>query len=86
MPKIDDVKLAEDVEEWELRYNDIIKNPSIDSVESYINDIYELRGKGLATNNEFALENLIFKEIRNLGYLDNLKELLDDLYSKKLSL
>ena len=86
MPKIDDVKLAKDVEEWELRYNDIIKNPSIDSVESYINDIYELRGEGLATNDEFAIENLIFKEIRNLGYLDNLKELLDNLYSKKLSL
>ena len=35
---------------------------------------------------EYSIENLIFKEIRNLGYLDNLKELRDKVISARLSL
>jgi hypothetical protein len=35
---------------------------------------------------EYAIENLAFKELRNKGYLDQLKEYRNELTSKRLSL
>ena len=58
----------------------------IEEIENLIEDIYALRQEGLAEEGEFSLKNLVFKEFRNRGYLDNLKELKDELKSKKLSL
>lgn len=37
-------------------------------------------------NGEYSIPNLIFKEFRNLGYLDNLKELRKKEINKELSL
>ena len=35
---------------------------------------------------EYSIKNLIFKEFRNLGYLDNLKDLKIKLKDKSLSI
>lgn len=56
------------------------------SINDFINALYELRQKGISEKGEFSLENLVFKEFRNLGYLDNLKELAKEERSKELSL
>jgi hypothetical protein len=51
-----------------------------------LEDIYEkLRKKGVAKG-EYAIENLAFKELRNKGYLDQLKDYRNELTSKRLSL
>ena len=71
----DDV-VTEDVEE---PLEEKIGSTSIDEIDKYINDLYELRKDGLATGGEYSLGNLIFKEARNKGYLDNLKELKNQL-------
>jgi len=63
-----------------------LKSDRIDEIEAYINDIYQLRKEGLAKEGEYGIGNLTFKEIRNLGYLDNLKELKNKVLSKELSL
>lgn len=86
IPKIDNIALETGISEWEARYLEISKNPQIDSIEQYIDDIYNLRKTELAKNGEFAIGNLIFKDIRRLGYLDNLKDLLIKLREKSLSL
>ena len=78
----DDV-VTEDVEE---PLEEKIGSTSIDEIDKYINDLYELRKYGLATGGEYSLGNLIFKEARNKGYLDNLKELKNQLIGKALSL
>ena len=86
IPEIDNVKLDKMINEWEERYFNIIKNPTLELVDKYIVDIYELRHQGLAEKSEFALGNLVFKEMRKLGYLDELKTLRDKLQSEILSL
>lgn len=63
-----------------------LHTPQIDDIESFIDDIYELRKTGLQTTGEYGIENLVFKEIRNKGYLDNLKDLRCQLAGKELSL
>lgn len=55
-------------------------------VENFIEDLYNLRMVAIATEGEYGLGNLVFKEFRNLGYLDNLKELRKELKGKELSL
>lgn len=63
-----------------------LHTPQIDDIESFIDDIYELRKAGLQTTGEYGIENLVFKEIRNKGYLDNLRDLRCQLTEKELSL
>ena len=61
-------------------------NPKIEQINNLIEDIYKLRQEGMKEEGEYSIKNLIFKEFRNLGYLDNLKELKRKEVSKELSL
>ena len=80
-----------------LRFNDTVKNLSskiqrvldnFDGVQitKMINMLYMMRKNGLATGGEMSVGNLIFKEIRNLGLLDDLKSKLKEVQSKELTL
>ena len=44
------------------------------------------RKTSIAKDGEYAIGNLVFKKMRNEGYLDNLKRLRNCLKSKELSL
>ena len=46
-PDIDEDKFEEAVAEWETRYLDIIKKPSIENVDKYLDDIYDIRIKSI---------------------------------------
>ena len=74
--------------EWEGRYLDLIDSEGIDSemVKGFIEEIYDLRKEGIANEGEWSIGNLVFKEFRNLGYLDRLKELRKALKGNELSL
>lgn len=59
----------------------------VDKIDDLLEDIYNLRQEGMKEENgEYSIPNLIFKEFRNLGYLDNLKELRKKEIDKELSL
>ena len=62
------------------------RTKKIELIDDMIEDIYDLRKQGMARNGEIDIFNLIFKEFRNLGYLDNLKDLRKKEISKELSL
>lgn len=55
-------------------------------IEKFINDLYLLRKTSLNNEGEFGEGNLIFKEFRNRGYLDSLKDRLKQIKSKELTL
>lgn len=59
---------------------------AFEKIDKLIKDIYALRQKGLAGGGEMDIDSLIFKEFRNRGYLDDLKDLKNELRSKELSL
>ena len=86
IPDIDREAFDEVFKEYEDRYFEIIEDASIEGIEDFIDDLYDLRKEGLAEDGEYSIKNLVFKEARNLGYLDNLKELKNKLKSKQLSL
>lgn len=57
-----------------------------EKINDFIEDLYDLRKESIAKGGEYGLGNLVFKEFRNLGYLDNLKGLKNKEKSKELSL
>jgi len=48
--------------------------------------IRDMRASAIQQGGEFALENLVFKELRNRGYLDKLSQYIINLQDRKLSL
>ena len=63
-----------------------INEAKSDDIFDFITELYNLRKESIANEGEYGLGNLVFKEFRNLGYLDNLKKLRRDEKSKELSL
>jgi len=92
IPEYDKEALNKLVDEWEEKCKKLIDDIKADKLDDekkvvkMLEDIYEkLRKKGVAKG-EYAIENLAFKELRNKGYLDQLKDYRNELTSKRLSL
>lgn len=66
-------------------YNAYI-NLKDEDVEQFIDDLYLMRKMSLASGDEFAEGNLVFKQFRNNGYLDDLKDRKYAYKSKELTL
>ena len=92
IPEVNQEEINKAIKPWENRYKILVKKIDIEKaideseIEKYITELYKLRHQGLAEGGEYSIENLVFKEIRNKGYLDNLKELKNKIISNKLSL
>lgn len=88
IPEYDETELNNQVYELERACIALIHSINItaDQVEQFIENVYSLRKEGLASGSEWNLQNLVFKEFRNRGYLDQLKELKNKLKSRELSL
>ena len=92
IPEYDTKALNELVDKWETDCKNLIDDIKADKLDDekkvvkMLEDIYEkLRKKGIAKG-EYSIENLAFKELRNNGYLDQLKDFRNELVSKRLSL
>lgn len=87
IPELDTKAFDKLFNKWESQYFDIIENVTdVDKIDDFIEDVYDLRKNSIAKDGEYGLGNLVFKEFRNLGYLDNLKELKRKEIEKDLSL
>lgn len=87
IPDIDQEAFDKLFSEWEDKYLDLENNISDEkTIDNFIEDLYNLRKESIAKDGEYGLGNLVFKEFRNLGYLDNLKELKRKEIEKELSL
>lgn len=57
----------------------------LNKVNDFIDDVYLLRKQSIMTDGEYGKGNLVFKELRNNGYLDKLKDLKTKLTSKDMT-
>jgi predicted nucleotidyltransferase len=92
IPDYDKDALAKLTDKWETKCKTLIDDIKADKLEDekkvlkLLEEIYDkLRKKGIAKG-EYSIENLAFKELRNKGYLDQLKDYRNELISKRLSL
>ena len=74
--------------EWEDKYFAVAEKSdvTIDEINDFIEDLYDLRKTSIAKDGEYGLGNLTFKECRALGYLDNLRQLKKEIRDRELSL
>lgn len=81
-PTTYDIESTEEYKKWKNLY----KNLKDIEIEDFINNLYLLRKESLSKDGEYGLGNLIFKQFRNEGILDNLKQRLYKYESEKLTL
>jgi predicted nucleotidyltransferase len=83
-----DPLLFKKVHDMMEKIDDLIENQADDpAVLRKLKDrIRDMRASAIQQGGEFALENLVFKELRNRGYLDKLSKHIRDIEDRKLSL
>lgn len=87
--KLDDIPqidISDKVTKCSTYINKILNSDNSDSITDTINDIYMIRKNSLDRDGEYGEGNLLFKEIRNLGLLDALKDKYKEVRSKELTL
>lgn len=72
--------------QWQSKVQSVIQNGSDEEIRKLIDQIYLIRHNSLATDGEYSKGNQLFKEIRNAGLIDALKDALTSEMSNKLSL
>ena len=77
-----DVTETDEYKDWYQRYLSLEDS----EIEQFINDLYLMRKESLATDGEWGTGNLVFKEFRNSGFLDSLKDRKYEYKSKGLTL
>jgi hypothetical protein len=64
----------------------IVDKADSDTMDKVKDKIRGMRGAAIEKGGEFSFENLVFKELRNLGYLDKMDEYEKEMKDKDLSL
>lgn len=64
----------------------VMNGGSKEEIEDLINRIYLGRKDGLATEGEASIGNCVFKELRNMGWMEKLRERFYELESQELTL
>lgn len=77
---------SEELSFWKTKINEVLLSEDSKLIEDTINEVYMMRKDGLAKDGEIAIGNLVFKELRNLGLLDGLRNKYCELISNELSL
>ena len=83
VPEID---IEDQIDEWKDKITDALDSKDPTQISKTIDDLYILRKKSLLSGGEFSEGNLVFKSIRDLELLSDLKTSYMELKSKELSL
>lgn len=83
VPQVD---ISDDLDKWKNKIDNILTRKNSDAILSIIDDLYILRKNSLDIAGEYSEGNQLFKELRNIGYLDKLKDSYKKFRSKELSL
>ena len=64
----------------------VLADGDSDDIKDCINMLYLMRKDSIATDGEYGVGNLLFKEIRNRGLLSALKDKYNEMISDELTL
>lgn len=84
--EVPEVDIEADIDEWKTRINDALDKKDTQLINDTIDALYLLRKNGLLAEGEYGKSNQIFKEIRSLSLLNDLKSEYMKLRSEELSL
>lgn len=78
--------ISDELITYQEKCTDMLKSDNPQQIQDFINELYMMRKVSLSKDGEFSKGNLIFKELRNLNMLQDLKDRYYELKSKELSL
>lgn len=82
-----DFNLRAKVREHMRKIDSVLDNQeSLETAKTVKRKITELRGESIKKSGEFAIPNLVFKELRNNGYLQKISDYISEREDKQLSL
>lgn len=85
--EIDDGEIITKVDQYSKEIDNLIDSNAEDKhLINLKNKFRQLRSSGLSKGGEYSNENLIFKELRNRGYIDKISKYVNSNQDKKLSL
>lgn len=82
---VDDTNLKSKVEDLKKQIDDAINATDEKALQELADKIYSMRNEGLHRGGEFSLGTMVFKALRNEGYLDKLNKTETLIYDKRLS-
>jgi len=81
---------TDDVKDKYKNYRDriivVLGEDDVDIVQDMWNDIKRMRRSGLEREGEFSTENLVFKMLRNQGWIEKLSDYINTLQDQELSI
>lgn len=83
VPQVD---ISQEYPKWEQRFKNAIDSNDSDVITAVVDDVYILRKDSLDLDGEYGSGNLIFKELRNNGFLDAAKDAYKAARSAELTL
>ena len=86
IPEVDQEEIDKALAPWLVRFNDIMKNPSIDKIDDFMNELFKARQESITIEGEYNPTNHAFKSLRAAGHLDEIRELRRKLKEKEMSL
>lgn len=80
----DDIQVPEEYAGWEEEFINVLEDPdaTLEDVDGVIDAIYDLRKEAMQSEGEYGKGNLIFKEIRNKGLLQDIRDKKQELENK----
>lgn len=78
--------LTEEMGRWKVKISEILQQNNRDEIATTLNILYLIRHNSISADGEYGKGNQLFKEIRNEGLLDQLKDALAEATSRELSL
>lgn len=85
-PKIDDAAVTKKREALLHDITTALLNPDLDRLKRVKDRVTTMRKSGLERAGEWSTENLVFKDLRNLGVIDQLTNKIREMESAELSL
>ena len=83
---VDEKEIEKKVNNFINQINSLIKASNADGLRDLVKKLRDSRGTSLQKYGEYGFENMVFKELRNQGYIDKIRTVVVNLKSKSLSL
>jgi predicted nucleotidyltransferase len=85
-PTIDAEKIRSKFKVIEKKVDNLVSTRNIDKLKELMTSIRNYRDAGLHDGGEFSVENLVFKTLRKTGTLGKIKDTINTVYDKSVSL
>ena len=83
---VEEKEIEKKVNNFKTRIDAFIKNENAEGLRELVKKLRDSRSVSLQKYGEYGFENMVFKELRNQGYIDKIRTVVVNLKSKNLSL